>query len=130
MSKETTINYGVIGVGYLGSFHVQQLKEIETVNMVGVFDINITGDGRTLFKESFINDIVDGNIDKSFKKHLIENNTFMWDAPSNGMRLYHSPSDDAVPYINSLHAISYFKSKISKSKMKELHNKFVDLVTP
>ena len=40
MSKEATINYGVIGVGYLGSFHVQQLKEIAGVNLVGVFDIN------------------------------------------------------------------------------------------
>ena len=40
MSKNSTINYGVIGVGYLGSFHVQQLKEIENVNLVGIFDVD------------------------------------------------------------------------------------------
>jgi len=35
------INYGVIGVGHLGKFHVQQLLNINNINLVGVFDTNL-----------------------------------------------------------------------------------------
>jgi len=34
------IKFGVIGVGYLGNFHAQQLKKIRSVHLVGVFDLN------------------------------------------------------------------------------------------
>ncbi len=35
---ETKINIGVVGVGYLGRLHVQQLKTIPEANLVGIFD--------------------------------------------------------------------------------------------
>ena len=34
------MNYGVIGVGHLGKFHVQQLLKIDNVFLVGVFDLD------------------------------------------------------------------------------------------
>ena len=34
------IKFGVIGVGYLGDFHAQQLKKINNVHLIGVFDLN------------------------------------------------------------------------------------------
>ena len=33
--------YGIIGVGHLGSFHVQQIQNNKNVELVGVFDVNI-----------------------------------------------------------------------------------------
>ena len=40
MSNEQTIKIGVIGVGYLGEFHVQQLKTIPDINVIGISDLN------------------------------------------------------------------------------------------
>ncbi len=34
------INLGVIGVGYLGKYHVKHLSQFECVNLVGIYDIN------------------------------------------------------------------------------------------
>ena len=34
------IKFGVIGVGYLGNFHAQQLKRVQNAHLVGVFDLN------------------------------------------------------------------------------------------
>lgn len=34
------IKIGVVGVGYLGRFHAQKLKEIENAELVGVYDLN------------------------------------------------------------------------------------------
>ena len=34
------IKFGVIGVGYLGNFHAQQLRLNKNVHLVGVFDLN------------------------------------------------------------------------------------------
>ena len=34
------IKFGVIGVGYLGNFHAQQLKKSNKVRLMGVFDLN------------------------------------------------------------------------------------------
>ena len=36
------IKFGVIGVGYLGNFHAQQLKMNKNVSLVGVFDLNFS----------------------------------------------------------------------------------------
>ena len=36
------IKVGVIGLGYLGNFHVQQLKKIKNAELVGVFDLNFS----------------------------------------------------------------------------------------
>ena len=40
MGDSLKINIGVIGTGYLGSFHVEQYKRMRGVNLVGFFDIN------------------------------------------------------------------------------------------
>ena len=34
------IKYGVIGVGHLGNFHVKQLLNIGSVELIGVYDEN------------------------------------------------------------------------------------------
>jgi predicted dehydrogenase len=39
MSKK--LNIGVVGVGHLGSLHSKMYAEIDTVNFVGVFDLNV-----------------------------------------------------------------------------------------
>ena len=33
------INYGIIGAGHLGTYHVQQLSKIDSINLVGVYDV-------------------------------------------------------------------------------------------
>ena len=38
--KSTSINYGIIGTGHIGNYHVQQSLKIKGINLVGVFDIN------------------------------------------------------------------------------------------
>ena len=40
MSDSLKINIGVIGAGYLGSFHIEQYKAMNNINLVGFFDIN------------------------------------------------------------------------------------------
>ena len=40
MSNSQTIKIGVIGVGYLGEFHVQQLQKIPNISLIGLSDIN------------------------------------------------------------------------------------------
>ena len=41
MPNSETIKIGVMGVGYLGEFHVQQLQTIPNVVLVGLFDLNV-----------------------------------------------------------------------------------------
>ena len=36
------IKYGVVGVGHLGKFHVEQLKKIQGVSLIGIYDTNQT----------------------------------------------------------------------------------------
>ena len=40
MGKEVSLKIGVIGVGYLGNFHLQQLKKISNVIISGLYDAN------------------------------------------------------------------------------------------
>ena len=40
MNNSFKINVGVVGVGHLGSFHLEQYKELNCVNLIGFFDIN------------------------------------------------------------------------------------------
>ena len=40
MKKGNTIQIGVIGVGYLGNFHVKRLKEISRISISGIYDNN------------------------------------------------------------------------------------------
>ena len=40
MSNSQTIKIGVIGVGYLGEFHIQQLQIIDNIYLIGLSDIN------------------------------------------------------------------------------------------
>ena len=42
MSNLNKINIGIIGTGHLGSFHIEQYKKIENVNIIGFTDINDT----------------------------------------------------------------------------------------
>ena len=41
MNNSKSIIIGIIGVGYLGEFHVQQLQTIHNVHVVGFSDVNI-----------------------------------------------------------------------------------------
>ena len=34
------INYGVVGVGHLGKFHVQQINKISGVQLRGIYDLD------------------------------------------------------------------------------------------
>ena len=40
LNSNHIINVGVIGVGYLGSFHVEQYQQIPGVRLVGCFDLD------------------------------------------------------------------------------------------
>jgi len=40
MSNDNPIKIGVIGVGHLGRYHVQQLSDIEKVELIGLFDVD------------------------------------------------------------------------------------------
>ncbi len=40
MNNINKINIGVIGTGHLGSFHIEQYKNLNNVNLIGCFDIN------------------------------------------------------------------------------------------
>ena len=40
MKNDITINIGVIGVGHLGNFHLNQMKEIPQVSISGIYDNN------------------------------------------------------------------------------------------
>ena len=48
--EKKEINYGVIGVGHIGKYHIQQIQNIDKVNLVGVFDLNQT-QGESVAKE-------------------------------------------------------------------------------
>ena len=37
---EKKINFGLIGVGYLGQYHLKHLLNISNINLVGIYDIN------------------------------------------------------------------------------------------
>lgn len=39
MSK--IINYGIVGTGHLGKYHIQQILNIKHVNLIGCYDINV-----------------------------------------------------------------------------------------
>jgi len=41
MSNSETIKIGVIGVGYLGEYHVQQIQTISNANLIGISDLDI-----------------------------------------------------------------------------------------
>ena len=38
MSK--IINYGIVGTGHLGKYHIQQTLNIKHINLIGCYDIN------------------------------------------------------------------------------------------
>ena len=40
MSKNFKINVGVVGVGRLGAFHIEQYQLLNNVNIVGFYDID------------------------------------------------------------------------------------------
>ena len=40
--EKKKINYGIIGTGHIGKYHIQQIQNINQVNLIGVFDINQT----------------------------------------------------------------------------------------
>ena len=50
MSNSKTIKTGVIGTGYLGKFHLQQLQTISEVELVGFFDSNSSKRLKCVFK--------------------------------------------------------------------------------
>ena len=41
MDKNKTMYIGIIGVGYLGNFHLKQLKTIPNVLISGIYDIDL-----------------------------------------------------------------------------------------
>ena len=40
MNLNSRINISIIGAGYLGEYHIQQLKKIENINIIGFYDID------------------------------------------------------------------------------------------
>ena len=38
--EKKKFNYGIIGAGHIGKYHIQQIQNIANVNLIGVFDIN------------------------------------------------------------------------------------------
>ena len=40
MNSKAQINISVIGAGYLGEYHIQQLKNIDNINIIGFYDID------------------------------------------------------------------------------------------
>jgi len=40
MHLNNNLKYGIIGVGHLGNYHIQQISKLENVSLVGCFDIN------------------------------------------------------------------------------------------
>ena len=40
MGNSKKIDIGIVGAGHLGSFHIEQYKELNNVNIVGFTDIN------------------------------------------------------------------------------------------
>jgi predicted dehydrogenase len=36
--QKKKINYGIVGTGHIGKYHIQQIQNIENINLVGVFD--------------------------------------------------------------------------------------------
>ncbi len=40
MAIDNPLKMGVIGIGHLGRFHVQQLQTIQNIKLIGVFDVN------------------------------------------------------------------------------------------
>ena len=45
MKENSKIKVGVVGVGHLGKFHVEQYQLINAVDLIGVFDINLETSG-------------------------------------------------------------------------------------
>ena len=41
IKKDETIKIGIIGVGHLGNFHINQLKGISEISISGIYDIDI-----------------------------------------------------------------------------------------
>ena len=37
--EKKKINFGIIGTGHIGNYHIQQALNIKIINFVGVFDI-------------------------------------------------------------------------------------------
>ena len=48
--EKKKFNYGIIGAGHIGKYHIQQIQNIPDVNLVGLFDIN-QKQGRAVAKE-------------------------------------------------------------------------------
>ena len=40
MKGNKIINVGIVGTGYLGSFHIEQYKQIDTLKVAGFYEIN------------------------------------------------------------------------------------------
>ena len=63
------INYGIIGAGHLGRYHVQQILNIKKVALVGVYDLNLS---KSKFKHDQIQNLLmvakkNKSFDKRFK---------------------------------------------------------------
>ena len=38
--EKKNFNYGIIGAGHIGKYHIQQIQNIPSVNLIGVFDVD------------------------------------------------------------------------------------------
>ena len=38
--EKKKFNYGIIGAGHIGKYHIQQIQNIPNVNLFGIFDVN------------------------------------------------------------------------------------------
>ena len=38
--EQKKFNYGIVGAGHIGKYHIEQIQNITNVNLVGIFDVN------------------------------------------------------------------------------------------
>jgi predicted esterase len=77
-------------------------------NPSGIFDIkNVSS--KDIINPKFIEDVKNNKMPEKIKTYLSQHNTYKWKVPNNTMRLYHSFTDEIVPYENSVKAIKYFQ---------------------
>ena len=38
--EKKKFNYGIIGAGHIGKYHIQQIQNIPSVSLIGIFDVD------------------------------------------------------------------------------------------
>ncbi|NMB82832.1 MAG: hypothetical protein GYA14_13555, partial [Ignavibacteria bacterium] len=68
-----------------------------------------------LFRQNFIDGFLSGS--ESVVISAFESNSLLNFTPASPIRFYHGDSDEFVPYINSINARNYFRSKGANAEL-------------